>query len=97
MNEGVTFFQDALVKTLSNAGVMGVGIWWLTQYLIPQLQKERQQSIEAFERQMEKERITHVGINDKLLKAMEDERTMHKDTRDLILKMYEKLFEQIGG
>lgn len=86
MNEWI----DLLKAFGVNIGLLTIVLWWLTQKLIPQLQSERKEAIQAFRDEMALERALHISVNDKLLGSAEEERNMHREDRDKIVAMYER-------
>ena len=56
-----------LLGAFVNLGATGLMLWWLTQSLVPQLQKERNEARGAFQTCQEKERTLHRESIDKVM------------------------------
>ena len=59
--------ENQLIPAFVNLGAVGLILWWLTQKLVPQLQKERSEAITAFQHEMEQERVMHRETIEKVL------------------------------
>ena len=80
-----------LIKTWGLAsGTIVIVLWWMTQTLIPQLQKERSEAIKSFQEEMAKERELHIQVNERILDSIEKERIVFRETTLKIFEMHER-------
>ena len=59
--------NEQIISALLNLGAVGIILIWMTQTLVPKLQKQLDEAIHSFENQMEKERLNHRESLDKVL------------------------------
>ena len=55
--------MEQMSTALLQLGAVGVMIWWLTFKLVPQMQKEHTESLNAFQTEMKEERALHREVN----------------------------------
>lgn len=63
--------ESQWLASLTNLGAVGLMLWWLTQKLIPHIQKERDEAIQAFKEDAEKERLSHQVATDRWVSVHE--------------------------